>query len=115
MWKLRLLQLVAITVLAIGALGNLSFGMGVCSSFVSGGPQAVRNWITHIETEGRLQMKEVSPGVVQVTFPKYAHPYRRFFMGWLGIATATTAAFLAERFCSQRIRLHGQQPSHISA
>jgi hypothetical protein len=40
---------------------NLAFGLGVCSSFFSGGPSAVRHWIVHIETEGTGQVKEVSP------------------------------------------------------
>ena len=43
-------------------------------------------------------MKEVSPGVIQIVFPKYAHPYRRFFLGWLGLATVTAAAFFANTF-----------------
>jgi hypothetical protein len=89
---------------------NLVFGIGVCSSFFSGGPNAVRHWIVHIESEGRLQVKEVSPGKFQFTFPSSDHPYRHFFLQWLEIAAFTAALFLALRFWPRQIRPHQRQP-----
>jgi hypothetical protein len=57
----------------------------------------------------QLQMKDVSPGVVQITFPKHEHPYREFALSWLAIATLTVTAFLANKFCLRRIRKHELQ------
>jgi len=108
--ELRLLRLATLAVLCFCILVNLAFGWGVCSSFFSGGPDGVRHWIVHIESEGRLQIKEIPPGKVQVTIPSNDHPYRYFFLRWLGIAAFTAALFLALRFCSRQIRPHERQP-----
>src|SRR5690242_2069891 len=106
----RLLRLVALAVLCFCILANLVFGIGVCSSYFSGGPNAVRHWIVHIETEGRGQVKEISPGTIQWTFPRNDHPYCHFFLLWLGIAAFTSASFFALRFCSRRIPPPQPQP-----
>jgi len=107
---LRLLQLVALVVFCFCILVNLALGCGVCSSFFSGGPDAVRHWIVHIESEGMLQIKEISPGKLQVMFPLNNHPYRHFFLQWLGIAAFAAALFFALRFWSRQIRPHQRQP-----
>jgi hypothetical protein len=104
MKALRLLRLVALLVFWFCIFANLLFGWGVCSNFFSGGPDAVRHWIVHIETEGRGQIKEISPGTIQWTFPPNDHPYRDFFLRWLVIAAFTVASFLTLRFCSGQIR-----------
>jgi hypothetical protein len=107
---LRLLRLIALVVLCFCIFVNLVFGWGIGSSFFSGGPDAVRHWIAHIESEGRLQIKEISPGKLQVTFPSNDHPYRHFFLPWLGIAAFTAALFFALRFWPRQIRPHQRQP-----
>jgi hypothetical protein len=91
-------------------LANLAFAWGVCSNFFSGGPEAVRHWIVHIETEGTGQIKEISPGTIQWTFPRNDHPYRHFFLTWLGFAAFGAASFVALRFCSRQIRPRQPQP-----
>ena len=104
MFKLRLLRFVAAFVLAFFLLANFAFGIGVCTGFAGGGLKGVAGWINHITYEGRLQMTEVSPGVVRVTMPVVKHVYLRFVLNWLLIIGLAYASFYLSKFCTRRIQ-----------
>jgi hypothetical protein len=104
MFKLRLLQLIAAIVLGSSLLANFAFAAGVCSAFVGGGWEGVARWINHITYEGRLQITEVSPGVVRATMPVVKHIYLRFVLDWLLMIALAFASFHLLKFCTRRIQ-----------
>lgn len=104
MFKLRLLQFFAAVVLGFSLLANFTFGIGVCTAFGHGGLKGVAKWINHITYEGRLQITEVSPGVVRGTMPAVKHVYLRFVFDWLFMIGLACASFYLLRFCTRRIQ-----------
>ena len=103
MLKLRLLQLIAAIVLCFSLLANFAFGFGVCSAFAGGGWKGVARWIDHIAYEGKLQITEVSPGVVRAKMPVVKHVYLRFALGWLLMIGLAFASFYLFKFCTRKI------------
>ena len=83
---------------------NMLFAIGVCTNFARGGLQGVRQWIMHISLEGRLQIVEVSSGVVRVSAPSVEHIYLRFVLSWMVIVILTSACFFAIKSCTRKIR-----------
>lgn len=102
---LRLLRLCIFAAFCFFMVANLALAFGVGTKFVGGGSDAVRHWIVHISTEGRLTIEEVSPGVWRVSGPHLEHVYLKFFLSWLSIFLVAMLLLLALRSCTRRIRL----------
>jgi hypothetical protein len=94
MLKLRIFRFLIFTVLCVSLLANLAFPLGVCSAFFRGGMEGVGRWINHITCEGRGQIVEVSPGVVQIKVALVKHVYLSFVLDWLLIIASSVLSFL---------------------
>lgn len=91
MGKLQFLRFVGTVLLGFLLLVNFSFSVGVCNGFAKGGLDGIKQWINHINYEGRGTFREVS------------HVHLRFALGWLFIIALTLICFHVIRLCTGRI------------
>ena len=110
MTKLRIFRFLIFAVLCVCMLANISFAIGVCSGFARGGVRGVATWIEHITYEGKGQIKEVSPGIVQFTEPVIKHVHLRFVLDWIFIVALTFGCFYLRGSCARRmVELEGRR------